>query len=77
MTKPRFSARARRHAAESKQRTRRMLEGAAARSGEVHVSYLPGFKSAGTRFPFAATINGEPAIVRRVAGRIVIQRGEL
>ena len=43
MTRSRYSKRASRHAKESKQRTKKMLKGAAAKSGPVTVSYLPGY----------------------------------
>ena len=65
----RYSKKAKRHAAESKQRTRRMVRGAASRSGPVKVSWLPGFEPppsepvSKTKFPFEATINGRAAIV--------------
>jgi hypothetical protein len=61
-----YNKKAKRHAAESKHRTKKMLREAASRSGPVKVSYLPGFEpppAQGTKFPFRATINGEPAIV--------------
>ena len=74
----RFSKRAKRHAAESKQRTKRMLK--SRRPGPVTVSYLPGFgppptptltKYGETKFPFYATINGRRAIVRLEGGKIM------
>jgi hypothetical protein len=65
MIVPRYSKRARRHAAESKQRTKKMLGAAASRSGPVRISYLPGSEPPGwrTKFPFKATINGREVIV--------------
>lgn len=62
---PKFSRKAKRHAIQSTQRTERMLKQAGSRSGPVTVKWLPGFEPVHTKtkFPFAATINGEPVVV--------------
>lgn len=70
----RFSKKAKRHAAESKMRTKRMLQKAryGHGSGPVTISYLPGFGPEGklpekkTKFPFEAMINGRSVSVHGI-----------